>query len=440
MQESVSNLIACASVPTHRVRKFNYEYIVMVILGLCSLLYGKNPYIDLLFIAALSFALFFCRKEYLYIIYFLLFFFMEIFVFPNVLFLSRSMGSLFRVYQMIFLIRFVFDINHIKLNKRYNLWMIFFLLYFTVYTVIWFQSTISLVQIALLINFFIICEMQRYVMSADDEKFDTILQSIGIFAAFASIYGILNPVSELGYVGGAAVMGRSSGTFEPNFMAMFCNMGLVALICSDFKRNRIIKIIAMLFCVYSLLSTVSMSGIICFVGAMLLFSLLKRKVKYFIYFCIGAALVGVVIYFLNRELFDFIFMRFAEKIDYVQEGAMADATTGRSDLQNSYLKYFFGLGLLQQLFGASRAGGLRFLVGTVADNLSHSTYIDSLLKYGLIGFLLIWGRTAYSLISRVINLNKDNKNIAIICLKAVMLVSFLGLSCDDRIMLLFAFI
>ncbi len=213
---------------------------------------------------------------------------------------------------------------------------------------------------------------------------------IGILTA--TIYGIKIYIdSSINLLEGESF--RYILTFtDPNYAGMFLSIGLYMLILLKNEFGVVKRYLGIAVCIVSILLTMSSSAIFCnvVVVVMLIFSkglrninlklILKSSCMIIIFLFV---FLGVIINYFpsaKRSL-----ERFGEKVEFLKEGDLGNATTERSDLWNKHLDYFWNQeNPIKILIGGN------YLTDKGFDKrhfsvVSHEVYIDSLICFGCLG-------------------------------------------------------
>lgn len=166
--------------------------------------------------------------------------------------------------------------------------------------------------------------------------------------------------------------------FDSNFYAL-SNYIIIAYLLLAFKKLDRVRMLVIIFLIIAGLQTVSKSYFLV-LGSLLICYLLKTapNIKQF-FISIFALVVGgtVFLYVSNRigyNVIDLVTDRF------VEGGSIADNTTGRTDIWNTYF----------ELFRAASAKDLMFGHGfnAVVTRAAHNTFIEFMFHYGVIGCIL----------------------------------------------------
>lgn len=196
-------------------------------------------------------------------------------------------------------------------------------------------------------------------------------------------------------------------------------------------RNRWLKSLCMFIMIFSLLLTVSMTGIIClFVSACIYvvykyrnnnqFTVKRVAIILFILICI---LIFLLIWNNGTgiESIDKVIRRVQLVSNQFSAGDYDAATTGRYYIIQKYLEYYSGFSFVEKLIGGGRPDyyGIAYF-----RNYSHNSIVDAVMFIGIIPCILILLWNYFGIRTMT---NKDNK-IQIILLKAIMFITSLSVS------------
>ena len=198
-----------------------------------------------------------------------------------------------------------------------------------------------------------------------------------------------------------------TGTGDPNYGGLRL---LIGVICTFYcKRLKLLRIPMILILIYAIVNTISVTTIfallIIIVCGILAEKGISKKIKYIFGLVLGVIVIGYVFVTLPSELLpsglDALGYRLNEKINFLWAGNYANATTGRSDLASEQLLYAMNRNAFNWLFGmeATPVPGFKLL--------SHNTFVDFIIHFGMIGGLLLFLR----IVSRLKNVYLNSKEI-----------------------------
>ena len=281
--------------------------------------------------------------------------------------------------------------------------------------------------IGILINVFLIYFVWLDIKDSQHNR-NYALFVLAIASIFAGIYGIINNS------GGASFFGlRHNGTFkDPNYSAFIYIIGFFSAACCS-KFNKLFKISLCIASFGFLLSTLSMAGLLSFfiVFLVFIFSRLKRKA---IFICLLLIFFAIVL--LNFDLPTYfpgynVQQRVLHVLNQFQTGNIDSATSNRSYIASAYWNEFWTNGsVIQQLFGGRNTmeGSYRNYMYSIANNVSHNTYIDILMMSGILGFIFFTFIALAGVIKYLCQGKKDITITALALFKIALLVDSFTLS------------
>ena len=225
-------------------KKFYY------ILAVLLLFLGLNSILDFFIISIITICLIlkFKTDDFFLLIFPLL-------IFEQLLAVPFLNCSIFRIYELIFIIRVLYDLrykkNIINFDKRLIVISSFFILSSILYSDLKYFISIT---INVLMIFYI-----SSIKYNDKKFFNKLFYIIGVFSASSVFFGILhNNALEYGS------FNRLYFTIsDPNYSSMFLNIGFFSLLGTDIP-NKYERLLLQFFCVLGILLTISLSGILFF--------------------------------------------------------------------------------------------------------------------------------------------------------------------------------
>lgn len=178
---------------------------------------------------------------------------------------------------------------------------------------------------------------------------------------------------------------------DPNYYAVYLLMAIVGLFREMYLSNKILKYlpIVMILMLFGFLTTSKMFiftlAIIILVNIFLHF--MKRQMKSWS-FLLKISTVIIAIFFIFKDVFLTLFKRFIDRfIDDPQNNTLKGFTSGRSNIQMSYINYI-SENIMLLLFGVGTEYGSYYdkLYGIF---VAHNTYLDLILSFGVIGTIII---------------------------------------------------
>ncbi|KRF60811.1 hypothetical protein ASG99_07695 [Bacillus sp. Soil768D1] len=386
------------------------------------LLISFNNKLDILIISLIVICYFFLNLKNNFYMYIFLMPFDEILVIP-------MLGSIYRLLQLIIIFKFCYLTLKQRLDIKFNIVDIFLLLFLTGYI---FCSIIiyrDINVLGLIINILIVIMLKQSI-SQNFVYHLTKIFKLFIFSTLIAIFwGLIHQNFILGGDQFISMM-RFSGTQEPNVMALYINISILFLLYLKWELKKKAPLFILLY--IGLFLTVSMSGFMLNSIIICLFFLLnkntfvniKASIKYF--FILLLFILSIIILKDHLSVLDIPLARLQEKINYVLEGNLNSATTGRTELSNRYFNEYKQLDVHQKILGIFTFNNNNILTYFKLNkmNVSHNTYIDMLFSFGILGMIVFFGY-----VFRTICLNiKTEYFKCLLILKIVLIVSGFTLS------------
>lgn len=401
--------------------------LVTVLLGIIyisPLLLVVNPAftkISSLIIIGISIFLFQSEKFY---------FILPIFIFFNTDLLLPGDLSTYRVYSLLLFLKIIFS-NKLKIEKAVIIQISIILLYCAL-VIAYNDFKLSLLVIfdLVLIIFYITAFIRNNIST---------FFTYYIFGAFTScLYGYamkgLNLETYVFIDNQWVEVTRFVGSFiDPNYLGFFLNIAILSIIVLDIVKNKTLKIGLLIFFYASLLSTLSITGYFCNVVMLSIYFILQKKVniKYFaVLVVVGLFLYTNLNVFANADypVISDMAKRITSKSGLDSSNDLSTFTTGRSSIWMEHLAYFTQQPLINILFGGN------YVTDAGRDpnfsHVSHQSYIDMLLNFGLIGTLVMLFFFLRLTLHYVITYMKTNYNefLLLVLVKFIWMFYAFGLS------------
>lgn len=285
------------------------------------------------------------------------------------------------------------------------------------------------------------------------------------------VYGFIT-LNFMKYIQGGKVIYRFNGTIEPNFMCLFIDVGIFALLTVKEKINRKIFYILLALYLCSAYWTSSVTGIGILAVSLFIYLILFRKQwkKILKEFAIGIVIAALVVTFARvtkignliegKEISNQIDMAYLKRegsknnsndintrlgqiIELLKKGDFDEMTSGRTAIARSFISASFNRPVFNILLGNGPNNSMVYCELFLGDCVCHNTYIDFLYNFGIIGFIISTAFVIYKTIKNVylntkITDNKYCKNIKII--RITILLYSLALTLYTRRMLLVFFL
>lgn len=394
-------------------------------LAILTMTYGLNNYLN--YILIIGFVLLFAlniKSINFYLFYFALIFYDSILVLPH------GAGSMYRLYQVFFVIRIIIDMKNSEKLKisRGRLTISIILILWALSVVFNERQTFVSMSVNVVILLYILGRID--VLS---EKFDIkskMLFVIGFFSMLSGFYGLYNG-RIINVISGTSAYTRFSGTIgDPNYSAMFYLIGFFALMGTREIKSTRIKLIMQIILLIFILLTVSITGITGTILLHILYTILatnKDNLKMLVFK--ASMLVGSFYFipktFANNSYISPIILRFKFIIERFGKGDYESMTSSRYALTSEYFQYFRTLPTQKIYLGGTNlvSGSARSTVVNMFGHISHNTYIDLLFALGIVGTSIIVAYFIYNIIKLVIKYRKTNQKeyISIAFIKLVIL-------------------
>ena len=257
-----------------KIKEDTYTRILIeLIIG--TLLFNVNNVVGIIFVTIMVIEILFSNIENSLYIYIFLSFFDE--VLQN----KYLGGSISRILMIVIAIKLLFNIikNKIRPNRTEIGIFCFFIFSFIIGLITY--KTISAEVIIILFNIFIFVLFSMNIKLNGKEEVDKFIEGLFftiVIAVLNSIaYGLLNNLF-LKEIDGTNIVYRFKGTYEPNFMSLFINLGVIALLA--IKGKKIPKKLSYILCAIMInanIITVSMTGLVTLAFTMILYFIFNRK-------------------------------------------------------------------------------------------------------------------------------------------------------------------
>lgn len=472
---------------------------IIIELILFVVLFNLNQYVGLVFFLLVLFETIICKKNTnLLYIYIFLSFFDEILIF------DLLQGSISRIIMIVVSIKLgLFTIkNRIFPNKiQFSLALFFLISCLIEFFIIGFNFSTIIVLINIYI--FILFSMCIKFKKANEmnDFIERLCLTIVFAVLFSIIYGICTNnflVQIIDYEKNSKIF-RFNGTYEPNFMCMYINLGILSLLTVKEKFNKIWYFAIFAIMINFAILTASMTGLITLAFSIfiyLVYNFKNKKINYKNLLIISIA--SLVLFFiinvitnqfnnnksqsekieitesikekeddLNEEQKEDkesikeennvveenedakiekgspIIQRINRIKNLILEGKLDDITSGRLPLLRTFIKASFDRPIFNILFGNGVTTKKIFCTFFNRECLSHNTYADFLYNFGVIGFVLIIWFLSYKTRKNVFsNFNLKNSkyetNIKII--RIMLLLYSLSLTLYTKRMFLIFFL
>lgn len=295
------------------------QYIRLLIeLTLGMILFNVNNIFAILFIIIISIETIFANvKNTLYIYLFLSFF-------DEILVLDIIQGSISRIIMLIIIVKLTTIIikNRIKPNK-YQLGIFIFFVISLIVGIITYK-TISLDVLIVLANIivFLLFSMSIKITKVDEinEFIKKLLFTIVIASLVSILYGVINNNFLLEYEG-EDISYRFKGTYEPNFMSLFVNLGIASLLfIKDDIKHKWLVYLALAIMLNAVIATISITGMAITLLILVIYTIIERKeLKKHLKGCAIALLLTILLFAIIKIVPNINIQQIFEKNEVEQE-------------------------------------------------------------------------------------------------------------------------
>lgn len=193
------------------------------------------------------------------------------------------------------------------------------------------------------------------------------------------------------------VLGAGAG--DPNCSGMYLLIGLFIFLFYCKKMKLYIKIPIVLCFLTAVFYTASVTTFVFLLLIICLYVLLlansTKKIKIMCGLFTLAMLAFVIMNYFEIDVSQNETMaRFIEKLTAAESGDLSSATTGRTELWFKYIDYYINQSPIKILFGGNTVQIDGISLGTT-ELVSHNTYIDFFIRFGLFGGVFLTGLVVY---------------------------------------------
>ncbi|MCG4662735.1 hypothetical protein L0P73_19360 [[Clostridium] innocuum] len=368
------------------------------------LLIGYNSFFNVVLVLYTLFISLKLNSKVLFYVYIFMSFFEEVTI---VNFLG---GSISRIIMIVLIFKLASSIYRNK--YEINMKLLAILLYFILSCVMgWIFNRVNFADISILLNVIVILLYGDYIYHyKQDERVSIIkvLKKIIVYGVFIAIlYGFAH-FAFIQEVTANLTNLRFKGTYEPNFMSLFINIGLSILL---FDKDNIFqfkeRFLLMIFFVIALWMTVSITGILVFVAVLLYYLYVKNKCyirKTIINYKKIIILIALLLVSTGIAGFTYLEVisrsqhepiteketnnRFLFLYETLKKGDLNTFTSGRISLMEDFYRASIDRNVFEMALGNGPSTKVVYSNFFQKDKFAHNTYLDFLYSFGIVGFIV----------------------------------------------------
>jgi len=413
----------------------NKNVVFMGIMAVAFLTFGLNLYLDL-FLSAVLFMLLLANvaSNRLFYAYFACIFFEPVLNLPLV------GGTFFRVFYILILVRFIYDLVK-KRKYALDIPTLLLALVFLATSVLYSISLSRNISVA--INVIVVLYMVLSFKKQNNypEILGELLTYIAVFAMLAGVYGLTR-----GYSNDAKTYVRLFGTIDDsNYSAMFYSIGLFASFGATLIKKKALKIALIVALLLLLLSTASVVGLSVACLLLFVYFVITKGWKKGVLLLLVLVILASAMMFLpfpekgvlvatQQKLHRFFILEDPDPEHRYQYPNYSDfeiylnrITSKRYYLSKTYaIHYFFNTPRTEQLFGGNNPveGPFRDNVPVINGLVSHNSYLDMMFMMGIIGTALAMILIAIKLIGHLLAYART-KDVRMLCMALMILAVLL---------------
>lgn len=365
------------------------------------------------------------KREEFYLIFPLFIFFSNLLILPGGI-------VVFRLYTVLFLLKIYLD--NTRINFKNEIWIQFVILVsysLLVVAINDYNAALSIILDTTVVVLYI------SIILTGKEKIVKFFRFYVIAAMASALYGLSNQGAQLNtaiyYDGAWTPISRTLATFnDPNYLGFFFNVAIFAVLILDLFRRWYVKWGIILLFYFMLLASLSMTALLCNLSGVAVCILFKKglDVKNLLILII----IAIVIYlFYSTSGNGISIINHAEmRIESLMAefgGNMSSLTSGRMAIWEKHLDYYVNQPAHRILFGGNYITDFGYDTGAF-NNVSHQTFIDLLLAFGLIITLVyvsVYFRHSFRYLIRYIE-KRENEEFFLLMIKFIWLFYAFGLS------------
>ncbi len=436
-----------------KIKKLKNEYLKLVkdwnfivILSITVLLFGYNDYINILLLAVMIVVISKLNVEKLLLSYIYLYFFEE------VLCLNNLYGLTIIIIYPIIAIKLIYNI----IKNKYNIYdkeTIIFIFFAFITAISLITNTISKATLIIDMNVTILLMFSTIIRNSySKDEIRKLLEKIFLVIIFATINSILYGLIHNGFMyeeRDQKITIRFTGTYEPNYTAVYLNIAIVSIIYLWNKFKPKISALILAIFIIALIFTKSTTGLICFIIILMLLALknltyIKQKAKEILKGKNKKVIISIfIIALLILMIIEMHYRIFTDKLlivfNKIRSGDLNAATSGRLLIAQSFIEDMEKEGIVNKIFGNGPQSLKVYSNYFHEFKYAHNIYVDLIYSFGIIGSIIvityIFIKTKKSVFLGMEITDKKYKDLLLFS-KLVLLISGLTLSLHCEIIFL----
>lgn len=459
---------------------------MIFILGVILSFFSYSQYLDYVVTLIILLLAIFINIENLLYLYLCLSFF------DDVLILDVLGGSISRIILFVLMIRSIFYLlkNKVFITKKY-LSIIFFFLISVFVSIFLKKFTFECFTIFLnVLTLILLLVVTKHFESSKNQILENLFITVVVSVLFACFFGIIHNNYLLEEISSSLKIYRFSGTYEPNFMCLYIDMAIVALFSLRNKINeKKYYFLLILFIVFAGM-TLSVTGLMCLFIVMICYFYQIRENKKDIIKVILSGVLAIIFFIpinylisqidtlrlhevpniqneINQEISNSnsseqetnqhqmidnyidensidasnedvnqaddiaessFVVRINQLITDFSNGNFDQLTSGRLPLFKTFVCASFDRNIIEVLFGNGPTTKMLFTNFFYDYNYSHNTYADLLYNFGVIGFALVMCFIVNMFKQKQIYVSNKNYSNGLFLMRILVLCMALGLS------------
>lgn len=364
--------------------------------------------------------------------------------YPFILFYNEYYGLVFglsvqRIFSVMILALFFINIikkHTVRVNKRIFMPLLVYVLYAQL-VITQYGMSDAIFTIVDVITCLLIIIFYLYKNTENLQRFFRVYVVVCLVAILTGI------LSSNFYLQGT--MERFRATFEdPNYMGFFYTVSIFAMISLKLFKPVVRWILVVVFYA-TIMASVSMTAVVVNIVLWLIYLLLIEKISW------KTIIISLTIIFVVQFLYGYgidnpntpilgtVCERIDEKIGNFIQGDMSAITTGRTDMTQEHLQYFWSLSIFNVIFGGIPVN--TSYISPVFRSVAHNEYVDMLLNVGIVGTFILLGYLIAKVFSYYKKYRKTGETYYLCLLMLNSIWIFYGLSLtmfiDEKFMLMY---